>query len=883
MRDSGFAKVMAIALLVLLPSQGAFPQTMSVAADATPANSSTPAPDTTAPAPATSAPDASTNVAPPATPPADQMTTPGATAAPDQSTSPAPAVTPDNTSTTPGKKPKKVVAAPDTQAPGGNESGPIVREIDVEYIGPKTVAKTVILSNMRTTVGEVYSASSVEEDVRNLYATGFFTNLAIKDEPLDDGVKVNVVVQPKPLVKEIIITGASKIKESRLKKEIKSKVGDTLSEQQISTDTDKIKDFYLGKGYNQVQVSYKIDTNEEFGRSVVTFIVNEGDRAFVTEIDFVGNQHLTTKELRKVMKTRKKDILSFLNKSGLFKDDDFKADLDSLRTYYNSKGYIDMEVKDVRYDYPKKGLMKVTITVFEGIQYTVGKIDFDGNVLFTKQELRNYRGQKITRMDEGKIFSPRAYTPPKKEPNAELPSLENDITRIRNLYGTRGYIEMQVTPERQANVESGKIDILYHIVENSQSYVEQIIIQGNNRTKDKVIRRELLVAPGQIYDSVRADVSKKRLENLQYFEKVDISPQDTTVPNRKNMVVTVEEKRTGSVTFGAGFSSVDSLLGFVEITQGNFDIFNYPYFTGGGEKFRVRLQYGLERQDVEVEFKEPWFLEQRLSLGYNLFYHNATYLSNYYNERNFGASVSLAKAFGQFWSGSITYTLQDFDLYDFADNSSPELLREQGYRTDSSITLGMSYDTRDSVLLSRHGVHADFSAEFAGGPLLGQTNIYKFQADAQKYILLPYDMILTIAGATGVADYYDTSTEVPLFDRFFLGGSRSIRGFGNRDIGPIDENNEPLGGDTMAYTNLELTFPIIDRVRGAVWNDMGFLDARPFHYTDAFKEGDAAAGIGLRLNLPIGPLRLDYGIPYKDQGYNHNNTGKFSFDVGYQF
>ncbi len=639
-----------------------------------------------------------------------------------------------------------------------------------------------------------------------------------------------------------------------------------------------------------MQVSYKIDTNEEFGRSVVTFIISEGTQAYVTEVDFVGNEHLTTKELRKVMKTRKKNLLSFLNKSGLFKDDDFKTDLDNLRTYYNSKGYIDMEVKDVKYDYPGKGLMKVTITVFEGIQYTVGKIDFDGNTIFTKQELRNYQGFKVVRMDEGKVYAPRAYTPEKKEPNDELPTLENDIKRLTDLYGRRGYIDPGlITPERQANVESGKIDILYHIKEGSQSYVEQIIIQGNNRTKDKVIRRELLVSPGQIYDSVKVDYSKKRLDNLQYFGSanggsgVDISPQDTNVPNRKNMVVTVEEKRTGSVTFGAGFSSVDSLLGFVEITQGNFDIFNFPYFTGGGEKFRVRLQYGLERQDVEVEFKEPWFLEQRLSLGYNLFYHNATYLSNYYNERNFGASVSLARAFGNFWSGSITYTLQDFDLYDFASNSSPQLLQEQGYRTDSSITLGMSYDTRDSVLLTRRGMHADFSAEFAGGPLLGQTNIYKFQADAQKYILLPYDMILTIAGATGVADFYDTSNEVPLFDRFFIGGSRSVRGFGNRDIGPVDINNEPLGGDTMAYQNLELTFPIMDRVRGAIWNDMGFLDARPFHYTDAWHELNMAAGVGLRLNLPIGPLRLDYGLPYKDQGYNHNNTGKFSFDVGYQF
>jgi outer membrane protein insertion porin family len=869
---------LAVLILALLPLDGSFSQTT----DSPPAATAAPA------MPADAAPPASTNAP-------DAISTPGASAPTngpaDQATNPAPDSTapsslpppPADASQTPGHRNKKLVGAPDAQAPIAGEQGPIVREIDVEYIGPKTVAISVIKANMRTTVGDVYSAASVEEDVRNLYATGFFTNLAIKDEPLADGVKVNVVVQPKPLVKEVVINGAHKIKTSRVKKEIKTKIGEPLSEQQISADADKIKDLYLGKGYNQVQVSYKIDTNEEFGRSIVTFTISEGDRAFVTEVDFVGNDHLTTKELRKVMKTRKKNLLSFLNKSGLFKEDDFKADLDSLRTYYNSKGYIDMMVKDVKFENPGPNRLKVTITVFEGIQYTVGKIDFTGNVIFSNAELRSYRGFQVIRMSEGKVYSPRAWAPQGKDPDENLPSLDNDIKRIRDLYGTRGYIDMLVTPERQANVESGKIDILYHIVENAQSYVEQIIIQGNNRTKDKVIRRELAVAPGQIYDSVRADQSKKRLENLQYFEKVDISPQDTTVPNRKNMVVTVEEKRTGSVTFGAGFSSVDSLLGFVEITQGNFDIFNFPYFTGGGEKFRVRLQYGLERQDFEVSFKEPWFLEQRLALGYDLFYHNATYLSDYYNQRNIGASVSLSRAFGPFWAGSITYTLQDFDLYDFADNSSPQLLREQGWRTDSSITLGMSFDNRDSVLLSRHGVHADFSAEFAGGPLLGQTNIYKFQADAQKYILLPYDMIITIAGATGVADYYDGSDEVPLFDRFFLGGSRSIRGFGNRDIGPVDENDEPLGGDTMAYGNLELTFPIIDRVRGAVWNDLGFLDARSFHYTDAIQEGDAAAGIGLRLNLPIGPLRLDYGIPYKDQGYNHSNTGKFSFDVGYQF
>jgi outer membrane protein insertion porin family len=895
LRHSIFARALALVLLALMPYNGAYPQsapdTNAAPVPAQPADASqTPAPAT----PATPADNSQQPVSSDMATPGAQATTPAAPA--DANAAPAsqgsdqiPATPADQTATAPGHRNKKLVTAPDEAAPVAGEQGPIVRAIDIQYIGPKTVSSSVILSNMRTTVGEVYSAASVEEDVRNLYATGFFTNLAIKDEPMGDGVKVNVIVQPKPLVKQVVINGAKKIKLTRVKKEIKTKIGEPLSEQQISEDADKIKDLYLSKGYDQVQVSYKIDTNEEFGRSVVTFNISEGERAYVTAVNFVGNDHLTTRELRKVMKTKRKTIISFIDKSGLYKEDQFRQDLVNLRDYYNSKGYIDMSVKDVKFVRGEKNQMQVTITVFEGIQYTVGKIDFTGNTVYTKDQLRVYtppaRGAqsfKVIRMTEGSVYSPRAYTPDGKEPNKELATLENDTQRIRDIYGVRGYIDLEVTPVRQANVDSGKIDILYQIVEHSQSYVEQIIIQGNNRTKDKVIRRELANKPGELYDSVKAQQSQKRLENLQYFEKVDVSPQDTTVPNRKNMVVTVEEKRTGSITFGAGFSSVDSLLGFVEITQGNFDLFNFPYFTGGGEKFRVRLQYGLQRQDLEVEFKEPWFLEQRLALGYNLFFHDAQYLSIYYNEENYGASVSLSRAFGQFWAGSVTYTLQEFDLYGFASGSSQQLLNEQGPRSDSSITLAMSYDTRDSVLLTRHGTHADFSAEFAGGPLLGQTNIYKFQADAQHYILLPYDMILTLAGATGVVDFYNGSSEVPLFDRFFIGGSRSVRGFGNRDIGPVDTNGEPIGGNTMAYTNVELTFPIMDRVRGAVFDDAGFLDARAFHYTDAYRELNDAVGVGLRLNLPIGPLRLDYGYPLKDQGYNHS-SGKFSFDVGYQF
>ena len=714
------------------------------------------------------------------------------------------------------------------------------------------MAKTVILSNMRTTVGEVYSAASVEEDVRNLYATGFFTNLAIKDEPLGDGVRVNVVVQPKPLVKEIVITGAKKIKESRVKKEIKSKAGEPLSEQMISADADKIKDLYLGKGYNQVQVSYKIDTNEEFGRSVVTFIVSEGERAYVTEVDFIGNDHLTTKELRKIMKTRKKNLLSFLNKSGLYKDDDFKTDLDNLRTYYNSKGYIDMEVKDVKNEYPEQGLMKVTITVFEGIQYTVGKIDFTGNTIFTKQELRNYRGDQITRMDEGKVYAPRAYTPDKKEPNEELPTLDNDIKRMNDLYGTRGYIDREITPERQANVESGKIDILT----TSPRVRSRTSSRSSSRaTTAPRTRSSAVNCSSHPVRSTTASASMSaRSASITFSTSRRSTFPRRTPPFRIARTWSSRSRKSGPVrSRSAPASARLTVCSASWKSRRATSISSTSPTSPAAAKSSAFVSSTVSSVRMLKSSSRSPGSSSSASRSVTISSITTPPISPTTTTREITApSVSLSRAFGQFWSGSITYTLQQYELYDFVSNSPLELLREQGYRSDSSITLGMSYDTRDSVLLTRRGMHADFSAEFAGGPLLGQTSIYKFQANAQKYILLPYDMILTIAAATGVADYYNDNSEVPLFDRFFIGGSRSVRGFGNRDIGPKSEElipvriaatrnalgqptsfktvyelppTEPLGGDTMFYQNTELTFPIMDRVRGAIFNDVGYLDA----------------------------------------------------------
>ncbi len=784
----------------------------------------------------------------------------------------------DSASAVSGNSRPEEVVAPPSQQGDSVAAGPLVKEIEVEYAGPKSVSKSVILANMRTTVGQPYSRAAVENDVRNLYKTNLFSNLRIYDEPLADGVKVIIIVQPKPLIKEIVLVGYSQFKEAKIRSQIKTKVGETLNEQSISADAVKISDYYQSKGFKDAQITYKTEIREESGRAVVTFNINEGGRQYINSIQFVGNTKFSAKQLLKGdkklfetpdpdkpptgIKTRPRSWLSWLFGTGTIKDEQWQEDLSNVKRYYQNNGYIDMEITGVEFKpASQKDYIDVIVNLTEGIQYRLGTLQIDGFKLYNEPTLRSRIAMK-----EGRVYSPW--------------QMEKDIKSIKDLYGEQGYVDCQVIPAREPAVESGRMDLVYNIREGDQAFVERIVIQGNNKTKDKVIRRELAVAPGEVYNTIRADASKKRLENLNYFSKVDISPQDTNIPSRKNMVVTVEEQRTGSFTFGVGFSSVDSLLGFVELNQGNFDIANWPTFTGAGQKMRVRAQYGTKRQDYVLSFTEPWFLNRRLSLGTDIFYRTASYLSDYYDEQRYGFNIKFAKPINQFLTARAVYKFENIGIVN-VDNGAPDFIKaEAGDRIRSAVEIGLTHDTRDSVFLSRKGHKVDLYGELVGGPFLGDTDIYKFGFEAQKFFLLPMDFIFSLQAAAAVVDSYGDSPYVPLFDRLFAGGSNTIRGFKYRDVGPKNLVGEAIGGGTMAYTNAEVTFPIMDRVRGAMFVDGGFVnwDAYDFDLSNF----NMSTGIGLRLNLPIGPLRMDYAFPIVTDSYN-NDGGQFHFNMGYQF
>jgi outer membrane protein insertion porin family len=752
-----------------------------------------------------------------------------------------------------------VLGGPAANAQAPQQQGPpIIHSIEIQYVGPQTISRERVMAQLRTKTGQPYSEGLAEQDIRALYATGAVQNVRIFGEADGDGVKVMVVIQTRSLVNEIEIEGAERVKAKALRKSIALKINGPLSEEELEKGRQKIIETYQGKGFTDVSVKFRVDTNEERGTSRVIYTITEGTKGAVSAIRFEGNTKFSDRILRKQMKTKGKTLYSFIDKSGRLDETQLEQDINSVREWYQDHGYIDIAVKEVRRD-RHNGKMTIVVVLTEGVQYHVGKLTIAGNKVADEKKIR-----VLLKMKEGDVYSPK--------------QIRDDSKKVADAYGSGGYVDLQVVPQG-VPAGPGRIDVKYSIEEGSPSFVQRITIIGNSRTKDKVIRREVLISPGDIFNSVRVETTKKRLDNLGYFSKVETYPEDTGVASRKDLIVQVEEKRTGSLNFGAGFSTVENLVGFVELTQGNFDLMNWPNFTGGGQKFRARVQFGTQRKDIVVSLTEPYFLDRRLSLGGEVYFHEADYYSSLYSQRSYGFSTEVRKSLGSYMAASLGYRIENSELFNVSPTASTAILLESGKVTKSQITPSFVYDSRDNPFLSRRGTRFQVTPYVAGGPLGGDTQIYGLDVQARQYFHLPKDTILVFSGEFAGVDTWGSGKFVSIFDKLFLGGSNDLRGFSFRDVGPRDINGEPIGGQTLGEFTVEYTVPIIEKARAAIFYDTGFVNLGPWDFSTSHVASDI--GIGLRLDLPIGPIRIDYGFPLQKAGLS--GSGKFNFNVGYQF
>ena len=756
-----------------------------------------------------------------------------------------------------------------------------VYKVSIRHVGPPAVSDSLILANVRVEVGSRFNRNAIDDDVRNLYTTGYFYNIVVLDEyDPAQGYHLIYLVQGNPLLTDIRFEGNTKYKDSKLQKTITAKVGKPLNDRELHQDVQAIKKLYQKAGYPGTTVKYVPSIDEQAGRATATFQITETPKIRIQDVVFEGASAVSQKKLRKALKTRRWWMFSWLTGSGSYKEDEFEMDRDRLADFYRNLGYLDFELKDVKLDYPEPNRMVLRLQVFEGRQYQVGSVGFSGVTLVDTNAVM----EKLA-MPAGETFTPGGFF--------------NDIEVVEDAYGAIGHIDVRVRPQRNANVETGNMDLVYDVTEGQRVFIERIDIRGNTKTKDRVIRRELLVNPGEPFNKVLVKVSTNRIGLLNYFEKISWDHEQTEIPNRRNLVLDVEEKNTGNFQIGAGLSSIDNLVGFAEVTQSNFDLFNPPYFTGGGQKANLRVQMGTSRQDYMLSFEEPWMFGRKLIFNQELYHRELNFQSSLYNERRTGSSTSFTRPLGsERFRATVSYTIEKVGLLDVSPSASPAIQEEEGLQLISEAGLRLTYDQRYGYGpltggLPTRGYRTILDTGIAGGPFGADADFYRLELRHTHYFPgFGEGHVLEIMGRAGVTENYGRSDSVPLFNRWFLGGAFSMRGFDYREIGPKDIAGEPLGGETYWFGSAEYSIPIIDRVRFAVFYDIGMVyqDAYSFDSKVYDRNGNFILdtgtyndnfGFGIRLNLPIGPLVFDYGIPITSDPRN-DSSGRFQFRAGYQ-
>lgn len=755
----------------------------------------------------------------------------------------------------------------------GDVEGKNVSAVVIRFAGSASVDEARLRSFISMREGEAYSTEKSNNDIGSLYQSGLINDVRVLAEPDGNSIRVIYEVTTRGTIVAVGFAGNSIFSDQKLAKETKLKVGGALSDEAILTARRNLETYYRGYGYPDVQITHRTQPSETGQGEDLIFIVEEGGKNEIRKIRFEGNNTYDSRTLRKQMKVKEKGWFSWISKSGRFEVEQLDQDVEAVLDYYRTRGYLRASSPGPRRDPVGDGRVDLVIPINEGEKYTVEGVGFGRMTVFKSEEL-----YPALTLNNGDGYSSK--------------KMRDDIKMIRSYYGSRGYADATVTPDIK-DAGPNKVNILYRITEGSRYSVGRVNIEGNTKTKDKVIRREMPLKPGDPFNSVELETAKSRLEGLGYFSSVDVDAQ----PGRggyRDINVLVEERRTGSISAGIGFSSIDSIVGFVNLEQSNFDIMNPWSFTGGGQRFAANLRLGSERSDFSVSLVEPWFMDRQLALGGELFYKDSQYYSDFYEQTNAGAEIFIRKPLGEKSSIRLGYRLENVSVdldpavanlsrKSVANGGPPSLLlQDDGDFLRSALATNFVYDSRNATIETRTGEKLDIGATLAGSGLGGDVDIFGITLTGQKYWSLPWDSILSLNGELAFVDATDGN--VPVFDRLFLGGGRTLRGFEFRDVGPRDAvTGEVIGGQSLGFLSAEYTVPIIDNVRAAVFYDLGFVNADSWDLSASDLYHDI--GVGVRLKLPISPvpIALDYAFPIESPDPAADNGGQFNFYLNYEY
>ncbi|MBI4597324.1 MAG: outer membrane protein assembly factor BamA [Candidatus Omnitrophica bacterium] len=741
------------------------------------------------------------------------------------------------------------------------------RIIQVDVSGAKTIAKETILARAQTKPGSAYLDRVVSEDIRRIFALGYFTNVKADIEEVAEGLKLVFTVAEKPAVSAIDVQGHRALAKKKLLEVFGIRPGDLYDPRKIKEGVDQVKAEYARKGFSNVEIATRTEPHEADNTATLYVLVDEGPQLRIRDVFIEGNQAFADRKIRGLLKTKPKRWF----RSGAYAEPVLAEDLERIKAFYRKHGYADIEAAhEVARDPSGRGLI-VRFMLTEGLQHRVGSAVVDGAVLFPEREIR-----QVIRLKPGAVFNDEA--------------LQEDLRAIKQYYGDRGYIHAMVTPDPQLDEATKRVNVTYRIAEQELVSINRIEVQGNLQTKDVVVRRELRVYPGEPFQGAKIRKSIERLYNLGFFEEVNVDTEPTATAEKEDLIVKVKESKTGSFSFGGGFSSVDRLIGMVEVEQRNFDWRNIPQFTGAGQDLRARVEIGSVRRFFDISFTEPWIFGYPVSAGVDLY--NRTFLKNRnlgwaFEQEQRGGGLRFGKEFLDLVRVNVDYQLFRTAISDVDESASSALKAEQGKSTVSVLGLSVTMDGRDNKFDPTKGYVLFGSTNLAGGFIGGQRDFYRLQGGASYYWPHFNRFVLESRAKAGMVEAYGDSDEVPIFERFFGGGSGTIRGFRERRVGPRDPiSNDPTGGEAMFVGTVEevMTLAKDERgrpiLRGSVFYDVGDVWRRVSDFGESLKSG---IGIGARVNTPIGPLRLDLGYPVTRQDDQEKRRPRFHFNISRSF
>jgi outer membrane protein insertion porin family len=720
----------------------------------------------------------------------------------------------------------------------------------IQVKGNKRIEGDAILAIIDTQKGDRFDQAMLNKDVRTIYNMGYFDDVQIETEDEVNGKAVTINVIEKPFITKIAFEGNKEYKEDKLTEEIGLKKFAVLNLSDVKQSINTLLEFYKKNGYYNAAITYKVQDlpNNE---AVLTYIVDEGEKVHITKIEFLGNEVYTDKELIKLMKTKKKGFFYWLTNSGVLEQNKLEYDVYQLTSYYHNQGYINARIgaPDIVYD-KEKGLT-ITMTIDEGKRYKVGEVHITGDMIKPEEEML----ERIN-LNKQEYFSNEV--------------LFDDIEILKNICANEGYAYSDVDYVAPENDEEYKIDITFNVSKNKKVRVERINIKGNTNTRDKVIRRELKLVEGEYFSSSKLETSKNMLTRLTYLENPEIKTKEGSADDLMVLDVEVTDAQRGSFSIGAGYSSFDKLFASLGVTIDNL--------FGRGQSLSLDGSIGSRTTQYNLKFTEPWLFDRPISGTINLYDLETEY--DDFTKDSKGASLGVGFLLGidDYTRGSVGYSYDDAYVTSIYSSYSPYLQDMIGKNSTSSISTGISRDSRNKIWSTSRGSVNSLSMEYAGGTLGGTSAFNRYSALSSWFFPLWWNHVLMVKGSAGMVKGR-SGGKLPVYERFMLGGSGSVRGYDSMSISPIDpETGYSIGGTKMMMGNIEYRIPIMES-QGVI--GFFFFDAGSafIHNDDWRRMAKRSTGFGIKWWSPMGPLILEYGIKLdREPG---ESAGEFEFSMSY--